>query len=90
MNLLQINAHFRLLTTNLDPPHACISLIVALTFNASSFLLMANMGMTIGSKAGICILGIPERKKLTQHLFTELKVSTYFVKLNFIPYKIIV
>lgn len=53
----------KLLSTNLDPPQARMSLIVALTLRASSFLFTTSMGMTIGSKAGICILGIPDQQK---------------------------
>lgn len=53
------NAYLRLLRINLDPPHACIFLSVALTLSASKFLFTTNIGMDIGSKAGTCILGIP-------------------------------
>lgn len=52
-----------LLSTNLDPPQARMFLMVALTLSASSFLFTTSIGMTIGSKAGICILGTPDGQK---------------------------
>jgi len=42
-----------------------MSLMVALILSASSFLFTTNIGMTIGSKEGTCILGMPaERGKI--------------------------
>lgn len=58
---MHVDIYLKLLRINLDPPHACTSLIVALTLRASSFLFTTNIGMTIGSKAGTCNLGIPKK-----------------------------